>query len=115
MGTTHISNSKDKTFPTFEVVLQFGLYSGWVGCLVYIVFGSTRQISIGPTALLSLLTFTYTHHLNPDMAVFLCFVSGCVELLCGMLQLGECKSEEIRGIGKYFSIAVPNCESRPRQ
>ncbi|XP_054284066.1 sodium-independent sulfate anion transporter-like [Macrosteles quadrilineatus] len=67
---------------------QYGLYSGWVGCLVYIVFGSTKQISLGPTALVSLLTFTYTHDLNADMAVFLCFISGCVELLFGILHLG---------------------------
>ncbi|KAG8266452.1 hypothetical protein J6590_071768 [Homalodisca vitripennis] len=66
----------------------YGLYSAWVGCLVYIVFGTSRQVSIGPTAMLSLLTFTYTHQLNADFAVLLCFVSGCVELLCGVLRLG---------------------------
>uniref|UniRef100_A0A1B6C3Z6 STAS domain-containing protein n=2 Tax=Clastoptera arizonana TaxID=38151 RepID=A0A1B6C3Z6_9HEMI len=67
---------------------QYGLYSGWIGCLVYIVLGSTRQICIGPTALVSLLTYTYTHDTSPDMAALLCFLSGCVELICGCLQLG---------------------------
>lgn len=67
---------------------QYGLYSGWIGSLVYIIFGSTPEVSIGPTALLSLLTFTYTHDTNPDMVALLCFLAGCLELFCGALQLG---------------------------
>jgi sodium-independent sulfate anion transporter 11 len=45
-------------------------------------------MNIGPTALLSLLTYTYTHDTHHDMAVLLCFLTGCVVLLCGILQLG---------------------------
>nr|CAD7573324.1 unnamed protein product [Timema californicum] len=69
---------------------QFGLYSAFAGSFVYIVFGTCKEVNIGPTALLSLLTLNYTHDTNPDMAVLLCFLSGCVELLCGLLHLGEC-------------------------
>nr|CAD7588524.1 unnamed protein product [Timema genevievae] len=67
---------------------QFGLYSAFAGSFVYIVFGTCKEVNIGPTALLSLLTLNYTHDTNPDMAVLLCFLSGCVELLCGLLHLG---------------------------
>ncbi|XP_022188854.2 sodium-independent sulfate anion transporter [Nilaparvata lugens] len=67
---------------------QYGLYSGCAGVLVYIVFGSTRQIALGPTALLSLLTYHYTRGKSADYVVLLTFLVGCVELLCGILQLG---------------------------
>jgi MFS superfamily sulfate permease-like transporter len=30
--------------------------------------------------------------LGPEFAVLLCFLSGCVELLMGILQLGKCTS-----------------------
>lgn len=44
---------------------------------------------MGPGALLALLTFNYTHHLGPEFAILLCFVAGCMELLFGLLHLGE--------------------------
>ncbi|KAK7870317.1 hypothetical protein R5R35_003707 [Gryllus longicercus] len=67
---------------------QYGLYSAFAGSFVYIIFGSCKEVNIGPTALLSLLTASYTQGTHPDMAVLLCFLSGCVELLCGVFQLG---------------------------
>ncbi|XP_069685134.1 sodium-independent sulfate anion transporter-like isoform X2 [Periplaneta americana] len=67
---------------------QYGLYSALAGAVVYIVFGTCKEVNIGPTALLSLLTLTYTHDTSPDMAVLLCFLTGCVVLVCGILQLG---------------------------
>ncbi|XP_071444571.1 sodium-independent sulfate anion transporter-like [Hetaerina americana] len=67
---------------------QYGLYSSFAGSFVYILLGTTPEINIGPSALLSLLTFNYTHDSNPDMAVLLCFLAGLIELICGILQLG---------------------------
>ena len=69
-------------------VLQYGLYSAFLGSFVYIVFGTVKEVNLGPAALLSLLTFNYTHHLGPQFAVLLCFMSGCIELLFGLLHLG---------------------------
>ncbi|KAJ9600808.1 hypothetical protein L9F63_001020 [Diploptera punctata] len=66
---------------------QYGLYSAMAGAIVYIIFGTCKEVNIGPTALLSLLTHTYTHDTNEDMAVLLCFLTGCIVLLCGILQL----------------------------
>jgi sodium-independent sulfate anion transporter 11 len=69
--------------------LQYGLYSALAGAVVYIVFGTCKEVNIGPTALMSLLTYTYTHDTSPDMAVLLCFLTGCIVLVCGILQLGQ--------------------------
>lgn len=67
---------------------QYGLYSALAGAVVYVIFGTCKEVNVGPTALMSLLTYTYTHDTHPDMAVLLCFLTGCIVLLCGILQLG---------------------------
>ncbi|KAF4518518.1 hypothetical protein B566_EDAN004262 [Ephemera danica] len=67
---------------------QYGLYSSFLGSFVYIIFGTVKEVNLGPAALLSLLTFNYTHHLGPEFAVLLCFFAGCLELLFGLLHLG---------------------------
>ncbi|CAH0723330.1 unnamed protein product, partial [Brenthis ino] len=67
---------------------QYGLYASFVGGFVYALMGTCPQINIGPTALLSLLTFTYTNGTNPDYAVLLCFVGGIIQLIAGIVQLG---------------------------
>ncbi|XP_046393558.1 sodium-independent sulfate anion transporter-like [Ischnura elegans] len=67
---------------------QYGLYSAFMGCFVYAVFGSVRVSAIGPTAIASILTRENLIGLSPEFAVLLTFLSGCVELLMGILQLG---------------------------
>ena len=66
---------------------QYGLYSAFAGSFVYIVFGTCREVNIGPTALISLLTYTYARGV-PEYAVLLCFLSGCVTIVLGILRLG---------------------------
>ncbi len=34
---------------------QYGLYSGFMGCFVYLVFGSVKDITVGPTAISALM------------------------------------------------------------
>ncbi|XP_063239556.1 sodium-independent sulfate anion transporter-like [Bacillus rossius redtenbacheri] len=67
---------------------QYGLYSAFVGSLVYVVFGTCKEVVVGPTAMLSLIVLNYTRAFNTDMAILLCFLTGCVEMLCGLLHLG---------------------------
>ncbi|XP_053607161.1 sodium-independent sulfate anion transporter-like isoform X2 [Plodia interpunctella] len=67
---------------------QYGLYASLLGGFVYAIMGTCPQINIGPTALLSLLTFTYTNGTNSDFAILLCFIAGIVQLIAGVSQLG---------------------------
>ncbi|XP_037293798.1 sodium-independent sulfate anion transporter [Manduca sexta] len=67
---------------------QYGLYSSFMACFVYTVFGSVKDSAIGPTAIAAILTRENLHGLGPEFAVLLAFVSGCVELIMGILQLG---------------------------
>ncbi|CAK9803851.1 Sodium-independent sulfate anion transporter [Anthophora plagiata] len=67
---------------------QYGLYSSFMGCFVYLVFGSCKDITVGPTAIMALLSQHHVIRLGDDIAVFLCFLSGCVILFMGVLHLG---------------------------
>ncbi|XP_044732626.1 sodium-independent sulfate anion transporter-like [Chrysoperla carnea] len=67
---------------------QYGLYSSFAGSFVYMIFGTTPEVNIGPTALISLLTYTYTHGTDQKMTVLLCFLCGCVQFLFGICHLG---------------------------
>ncbi|GFG36223.1 hypothetical protein Cfor_11304, partial [Coptotermes formosanus] len=67
---------------------QYGLYSAFVGCFVYVVFGSCKDITIGPTALMALMTYQQIIGRNVDFAILLCFLTGCAQLLMAVLHLG---------------------------
>merc|ERR1719357_1377132 len=66
---------------------QYGLYSAFMGCFTYCIFGSAKDITIGPTAIMALMTNTYAQY-GPEYAVLLAFLSGLIILACGLLRLG---------------------------
>ncbi|EDW30318.1 GL17958 [Drosophila persimilis] len=70
---------------------QYGLYSAFVGGIVYALLGSCRQVTIGPTALLALMTSRHTGFglgSGPAYAILLCLISGVVEMGMAVLKLG---------------------------
>ncbi|XP_066909023.1 sodium-independent sulfate anion transporter [Halyomorpha halys] len=66
---------------------QYGLYSSLSGGLAYAVFGTVRQITIGPSAILSLMTFYYAAE-DPAAVAILTFFSGIIQTLFGVFRLG---------------------------
>ncbi|KAL6252201.1 hypothetical protein P5V15_007360 [Pogonomyrmex californicus] len=71
-----------------ELTPQYGLYSCFVGGFLYIIFGTIKEVSIGPSSLMALLTLQYTRDMPQDFVVLFCFLAGCIELLMGVLNLG---------------------------
>uniref|UniRef100_A0A336MQJ6 CSON004085 protein n=1 Tax=Culicoides sonorensis TaxID=179676 RepID=A0A336MQJ6_CULSO len=67
---------------------QYGLYSGFMGCFVYIFFGSCKAATIGPTAIMAIMTQPYVDGRSPDFAILLSFMSGLITLGLGLLNLG---------------------------
>ncbi|XP_034660413.1 sodium-independent sulfate anion transporter [Drosophila subobscura] len=65
----------------------YGLYSAFMGGFVYILLGTCKDITVGPTAIMALMVRPYVNG-NPDNAVLLCFLAGCIILLLGLLNLG---------------------------
>ncbi|KAK9696801.1 hypothetical protein K7432_012275 [Basidiobolus ranarum] len=75
--------------------VEYGLYSSFVGVMLYSFFGTSKDISVGPTAVLCLLvgsvigTVSENGAYNPvTVAVALCFLGGLVTLVMGLLRLG---------------------------
>lgn len=67
---------------------QYGLYSAFMGCFVYCIFGSCKDVTIGPTAIMSLMVQVHVANLGVDFAVLAALLTGCVILLLGVLNLG---------------------------
>ncbi|ETN65233.1 sulfate transporter [Anopheles darlingi] len=67
---------------------QYGLYSAFMGCFVYCLFGSCKDLTIGPTAIMALMVQVYIAGLGADFAVLLTFLTGCIILMFGLLNLG---------------------------
>lgn len=71
-----------------ELTAQYGLYSAFMGSIIYVFFGTIKEVSIGPTSLMSLLAVSYTHDLPVEFIILLAFLAGCVEFIMGVLKLG---------------------------
>lgn len=55
------------------------------------IFIAYREVTIGPTALLALMTSRHTNlggMSGPHLAILLCFLSGIVEFIMALLRLG---------------------------
>ncbi|KAI8393834.1 sulfate transporter family-domain-containing protein [Radiomyces spectabilis] len=79
-----------------ELPPQYGLYTAFVGLCVYCLFATSKDISIGPTAVMSLLigqTVTRVAAESPEItapqiAVALSLLSGSVAMFLGLIRLG---------------------------
>ncbi|XP_074276240.1 putative sulfate transporter 4.2 [Silene latifolia] len=73
----------------------YGLYSGCLPIFVYAIFGSSRQLAVGPVALTSLLVANVLSKIaNPsderytELAITLALMVGVLECTMGLLRLG---------------------------
>ena len=66
---------------------QYGLYSAIMSSFVYLFFGTTKELSNGPSAVMALITL---HHSSKglDYVILLTFLSGLVTLALGILKIG---------------------------
>lgn len=85
---------------------QYGLYSAFVGVIVYCFFGTAKVlrlasprpltalqvITVGPTAIMSLMVANQSKQVDgqtvPANAIMLSLLVGCIQLAIGLLQLG---------------------------
>jgi sodium-independent sulfate anion transporter 11 len=76
--------------------VEFGLYSSFMGVLIYWFFATSKDITIGPVAVLSTVTgnvITKAHQKVPHVPVdiiasSLAIVSGAIVLFLGLIRLG---------------------------
>ncbi|XP_051550069.1 sodium-independent sulfate anion transporter [Myxocyprinus asiaticus] len=67
--------------------VQYGLYSAFMGGFIYCVFGTSKDITLGPTAIMSLLCSTYMDG-DPVFAVVLTLLCGVIQAGMALLRLG---------------------------
>ncbi|XP_028912639.1 sodium-independent sulfate anion transporter isoform X3 [Ornithorhynchus anatinus] len=89
--------------------VQYGLYSSFAGCFVYCFLGTSRDVTLGPTAIMSLLVSFYTFR-QPAYAVLLSFLSGAIQLAMGIFHLGFLldfiSSPVIKGFTSAASVTI---------
>ncbi|XP_037912641.1 sodium-independent sulfate anion transporter-like [Hermetia illucens] len=67
---------------------HYGLYSAFIGPLIYLIFGTVEKVLIGPTSLVALVTVQFTIGKPMEFAFVLTLLAGFVELFMGIFQLG---------------------------
>lgn len=65
----------------------YGLYASYIGAFVYIFFGTSKDVTVGPTSIMSSLVASLA---NGDVVYAICLslVAGCYMLIFGLLEFG---------------------------
>ncbi|KAM4583738.1 sodium-independent sulfate anion transporter isoform 1-T1 [Odontesthes bonariensis] len=67
--------------------VQCGLYSAFMGGFIYTLLGTSKDVTLGPTAIMSLLCFSVVGG-QPHRAVLLTLLCGLIQALLALLRLG---------------------------
>ena len=67
---------------------HYGLYTSFIGCFAYAIFGTCKDVSVGPTSILAILIAPYVAIGGVDYAIILSFLIGFLMLILGILNLG---------------------------
>ncbi|RGB43124.1 sulfate transporter N-terminal domain with GLY motif-domain-containing protein [Rhizophagus diaphanus] len=82
------------------IPVEYGLYSSFVGMTLYCLFATSKDMTIGPTAVMSIILAqtiprvkadygdTDFPYLSTDITTTLCFFSGIISLAIGLFRLG---------------------------
>lgn len=66
---------------------EYGLYSSLTAGVIYALLGTCKDISVGPTAILSAITARYVADYSAEFAVLVGFLSGVLILCMAVLRL----------------------------
>lgn len=81
---------------SFQIHLspQYGLYSAFMGGFIYTLLGTSKDVTLGPTAIMSLLCFSVVGG-QPQRAVLLSLLCGLIQAVMALLRLGEGRAAEV--------------------
>ncbi|XP_061588484.1 sodium-independent sulfate anion transporter [Cololabis saira] len=67
--------------------VQYGLYSAFMGGFIYTFLGTSKDVTLGPTAIMSLLCFSVVGW-QPERAVLLSLLCGVIQAAMALFRLG---------------------------
>uniref|UniRef100_A0AAQ6A967 Sodium-independent sulfate anion transporter n=1 Tax=Amphiprion ocellaris TaxID=80972 RepID=A0AAQ6A967_AMPOC len=67
--------------------VQYGLYSAFMGGFIYTLLGTSKDVTLGPTAIMSLLCSSVVGG-HPQRAVLLSLLCGLIQAVMALLRLG---------------------------
>lgn len=82
-----------------ELRPEYGLYSAFMGSFIYAIFGTAKDVAVGPSAIVSILAAQYGTGRSPNnlidpplkdptYAIILAFFTGIIQCGMGLLRLG---------------------------
>ena len=78
-----------ESFTFLNGLLEYGLYNAFAGPIMYALFGSVKEITMAPTAVIAIMVQSYSTNFGPQYVIVLSFLAGVFELLAGLLNLGK--------------------------
>ncbi|KAH9499575.1 hypothetical protein Btru_074169 [Bulinus truncatus] len=93
----------------------YGLYSGFICCFIYLLMGSAKDITVGPSAITSLLTASFATSLSPKqpngdvdptMAIMLSFTTGLIHIFMGAFNLAISSPRHFNAFSSAGAITI---------
>eukprot|EP01136_Pigoraptor_vietnamica_P019760 Opistho-1_new@67756 len=93
--------------------LEYAIYASYIGCFIYVFLGTSCHVTVGPTAIMSLMTGQVLGDYNipaeekGPRAVLLCLIMGIFQIAMGILHFGFfTKFISVATIGGFTSAAA---------
>ncbi|CAD0196512.1 unnamed protein product [Chrysodeixis includens] len=67
---------------------EYGLYASLTSGVIYVLFGSCYNVTVGPTAILAAMVAKYVSNYSADFAILTAFLSGVFMFVMGIFNLG---------------------------
>ena len=77
-------------------LFQYGLYASIVPGFLYTVFGTIKEVTIGPTAVNALISYNYAGP-SAARALTLAFWTGVIQISLAFFQMGKSCDVQVRG------------------
>ncbi|KYN11830.1 Sodium-independent sulfate anion transporter [Trachymyrmex cornetzi] len=68
---------------------EYGLYAAFMASFTYIIFGTCKSVTIGPTVIMAIMIYPFVEKYGADMAILITFLKGCIIALLGIFHLGS--------------------------
>ncbi|KYN00747.1 Sodium-independent sulfate anion transporter, partial [Cyphomyrmex costatus] len=66
-----------------------GMYAAFMASFTYIIFGSCKNVTIGPTVIMAIMIYPFVAKYGADMAILITFLKGCIIAFLGIFRLGS--------------------------